>query len=44
MYGGIILVPGGVYGESLATGVKCGVGGLLDIVVNDVVDRVPKRG
>ena len=42
--GGIVLVPGGVYGEDFDAGMKCGVGELPDIVVDDVLDRVPKTG
>ena len=42
--GGIVLVPGGVYRKDFDAGVKCGVGELLDIVVNDVEDGVPESG
>ena len=42
--GGIVLVPGGMYREDFDAGMKCGVGELLDIVVNDMEDGVPEPG
>ena len=44
MNGGIGLVPGGMYGEDFNAGTECGVGELLDVVVNDVGDGVPDSG
>ena len=41
-YGGIVLVPGGVYREDFDAGVKCGFGELLNVVVDDMGDRVPE--
>ena len=42
--GGIVLVPGGVYREDFDAGMKCGVGELLNIVVDDLEDGVPESG
>ena len=42
--GEIVLVPVGVYGEAFDAGMKCGVGELLDVVVDDVEDGVPESG
>ena len=41
---GIVLVPGGVYREDFDGGVTCGVGELLQVVVDDVEDRSARVG